>query len=197
MNTYKTITQINSNPIYAPIGYEEEFKRRIFLDNFNRCMTIRTFQKTAGIEIKKKVNLTPTAKIIKDELELGKNLELRGKLLNQLQRVINGYPLDSMKMKSISKGQYSKEVVQYFDKLCTTKKGKYVDTRVERMRNIIEKYRRALGHIYSTYEYRQRNVEFLLRVGFKKYIESFDFTKKGCDSFSIEGWVYRNKNMLN
>ena len=65
MSGYKTLKQINENPIYAPIGCEEEFKRRIFLDNFQRCMNIREFQKTAGIIIKKKITgIHPLAKII-------------------------------------------------------------------------------------------------------------------------------------
>tara|TARA_R100001460_G_scaffold96253_1_gene138644 strand:+ start:161 stop:850 length:690 start_codon:yes stop_codon:yes gene_type:complete len=64
-----TIDQINNNPICAPIGHEEEFKRRIFLDNFRRCMTIREFQKTAGLEIKKKVEATPTARAMKEVID--------------------------------------------------------------------------------------------------------------------------------
>ena len=61
-----TIKSINSNPIFAPLGHEEDFKRRLFLDNFNKCMTIRQFEKTAGLEIKKKLTETPTAKAMKE-----------------------------------------------------------------------------------------------------------------------------------
>ena len=64
-----TINQINNNPAFAPIGHEEEFKRRIFLDNFRRCMTIRQFQKTAGLEIKKKVEATPTALAMREVID--------------------------------------------------------------------------------------------------------------------------------
>jgi len=64
-----TIDQINNNPIFAPIGNEEEFKRRLFLDNFQRCMTIREFQKTAGVEIKKKVLATKPALAMKEMLD--------------------------------------------------------------------------------------------------------------------------------
>ena len=64
-----TIDQINNNPIFAPIGNEEEFKRRLFLENFQRCMTIREFQKTAGVEIKKKVIATKPALAMKEMLD--------------------------------------------------------------------------------------------------------------------------------
>ena len=68
-----TIDQINNNPVFAPIGHEEEFKRRIFLDNFRRCMTIREFQKTAGLEIKKKVEATPTALAMREVMDYNWN----------------------------------------------------------------------------------------------------------------------------
>ncbi len=61
-----SIQSINSNPIFAPLGHEEEFKQRIFLENFQKCMTIREFQKTAGLEIKKKLTETPSAKAFKE-----------------------------------------------------------------------------------------------------------------------------------
>ena len=64
-----TINQINNNPVFAPIGHEEEFKRRLFLDNFRRCMTIRQFQKTAGLEIKKKVEATPSALAMREAID--------------------------------------------------------------------------------------------------------------------------------
>ncbi len=59
-----TLNQINNNPMFAPLGHEDEFKRRLFLENFRRCMTVRQFQKTAGLEIKKKVEATPTSLIM-------------------------------------------------------------------------------------------------------------------------------------
>ena len=65
--TYLTIEQLNNNAIYAPIGYEKEFKRRLFLDNFNRCMNIREFQKTAGCVIRQKLNTHPVAKLKREK----------------------------------------------------------------------------------------------------------------------------------
>jgi hypothetical protein len=65
-----SIQSINSNPIFAPLGHEEEFKQRIFLENFQRCMTIREFQKTAGLEIKKKLTETPSAKAFKEGTDI-------------------------------------------------------------------------------------------------------------------------------
>ena len=67
--TYLDINAINSNPIFAPLGEEANFKRRIFLNNFSRCMTIRPFQKTAGILIKKAITgVHPVAQLLKKRI---------------------------------------------------------------------------------------------------------------------------------
>ena len=73
-----SIQSINSNPIFAPLGHEEEFNQRIFLENFQRCMTIREFQKTAGLEIKKKLTETPSAKAFKEGTKKYPNIKEHG-----------------------------------------------------------------------------------------------------------------------
>ena len=155
-------------------------------------MTIRTFQKTAGIEIKKKIYQTPTGKIIKEEWDKCFN---NGYLscLSQCYRIKHG--LDWCTMDSLR--SYRKDIDELGTKLCTTKTGKIVATRVTRFKNNLSNYRSCIGYIYSSFPDRREIAEFLLRIGWRKFMLCFDYSQKGVEQYHMATWVNNHKYLLN
>ena len=136
---YLTIEQINSNPIYAPIDYKEEFKRRLFLDNFQRCMTIRTFQKTAGKVIREKLNTHPIAKIMKPHID---DWQEENAIYNDYHKIsfYKHICVYTAQRKPILRYTVEKSTYPYYKELLSNKKGKIVQTRKDRLQRIIHFY---------------------------------------------------------
>ena len=181
MNTYKTLKQINENPIYAPIGCEEEFKRRIFLDNVQRALTIRTFQKTAGVVIRKKLNTHPTAKIISKTFFKGLDLRsyynlfagghLRRHMTPVAKKICQWYDDETCDFK---KSLYIQPYIKR--SWLSTKKGKVIKTRVKRFVEVANNYFRVdLTHNYhyvnDRFFYERDNA--YLRMGFMKFMDIY------------------------
>lgn len=174
--TYLTIEAINSNTIFSPLGHEEEFKRRIFLENFERCMTIREFQKTAGKIIKKKVNQTNTAKIIEDELN------------HPVKQWKHCFELCSRrKSYNIKTTMDSRGMKDFIKKTCYSKKGLLMSTRYDRVYRAVKYYIRNAGYKqrdYDTYKYTDYGT-YLQRMGLFKFLEQFDFSKRDYDVLHV------------
>jgi hypothetical protein len=187
--TFLTLDAINSNALFAPIGHEEEFKRRIFLDNFQRAMTIREFQKTAGLEIKKKIYKTKTATLITDELDrIERSCESPWRYRHyQLTRITKGFGRDHSKHLSHYKYKHHATLQ---NELIHTKNGKYVMARESRF----YQYYNNLSMIYSKLPHRRKIGDFLIRIGIERFIRSFNITRKFPDNFNIETWYNENKN---
>ena len=189
--TYLTLNQINSNPLYAPLGEEATFKRRIFLDNVSRCMTIREFQKTAGIEIKKKLTETPSAKALRLTIE-------------SFHKNYKYFSLNNFGNFYFTVSQNKEEnILKTCAKYYTTKKGKVVKTRKERVKELVYNW---VNHNRFYYRNGNRNEDndALFRVGFYRIMDSFEKEISKGDILQSHtywelsdypmNWVNKNKN---
>ena len=186
--TYLTIEQLNNNAIYAPIGYEKEFKRRLFLDNFNRCMNIREFQKTAGCVIRQKLNTHPVAKLMKVEIERFKYENSINTCKYRQHNSFYAYWLHDWNVGKEGQGD------NYFDRrerrhrilmkslkpYYTTKKGKIVNSRAERLGELLWLWTNTIRRRVDTITENNRifnetihDLDNLLRIGFRKFIDIF------------------------
>lgn len=169
MNQYKTLKQINENPIYAPLGHEEAFKRRIFLDNFERCMNIREFQKTAGIIIKKKITgIHPAAKCMaapikewKENFEPHHYYKQFSKFM--LKEFYTHHGADRYKIWACGSGTYQRDTYSLPKHFFENNTG-IVSPRIKRFKQVKEYW-----HSIKTAYY---NDDFI-RYGYAKYLDHF------------------------
>ena len=160
--TYLELNAINSNPIFAPLGEEATFKRRIFLENFQRCMTIRTFQKTAGIEIKKIITgIHPTAKLMKPIINKWEKQKVEDftrfndeiTFLQYMKWYVGGF-WNERKIKD--------RIINKYATTLSTKNG-WVKTRIDRFTELLE-----LHHVFTIkYE------SLMYKLGFYNFIDLF------------------------
>ena len=184
--TYLTIEAINNNTLFAPIGYEEDFKRRIFLDNFNRCMTIREFQKTAGIEIKKKVNITPTAQIVKDQIE--KDI---ARDTAPYYHKFNTSGSSYWRCKSIySKMDSLLNEHRKYPEIILNKKGQIILTRFKRFKRAVSLFKQISTGIYDQRgTWSNINAVNYIDWGFNNFIKSLPWTNKEKFDNALEYYV--------
>lgn len=177
-----SLKAINNNPIFAPIGYEAEFKRRIFLDNFQRCMTVRTFQKTACLEIKKKLSETPTAKIMKKYIK-----EIK---LGYSRHISNAdYNGDNSKWFLACSRRDRKRIKKFYNRgnirnLYCTKGGAVVNSRKKRVEYALEQYFWNTGGNFWNWQLDEK----LIEAGFYKFMESLDYSSKNKFTNSLHSW---------
>jgi len=178
-----SLQTINSNSIYAPIGHEQEFNRRIFLDNFYRCMTIREFQKTAGYEIKKKVCETPIAKIMKE-----KNFNIDRIRKCNLTKDINDLwkttQYDRVKTKYIDK-KYHKYVL--------FKNGNVSIQKVKRFQEALEFYRHFANCFGNGNTDHQKIGTNLMNMGFNKFLDEIFLksVKNIKPTYNLDYWLFK------
>jgi hypothetical protein len=195
--TYLELNAINSNPIFAPLGEEATYKRRIFLENFKRCMTIRTFQKTAGIEIKKAVTgIHPTAKIMKPLIKKWEEqnlLSFRGYNITFLQ-YMKWYVRSFWNERKIKE-----RIINQYQETLTSKSGRWVNTRIERFNDVLDLH----------YMFDKRVKSKMYKLGFYNFIDLFlpwiknPNSKKGASltadvysHFFENGYVINNDNQM-
>ena len=160
--TYLELNAINSNPIFAPLGEEATFKRRIFLENFQRCMTIRTFQKTAGIEIKKIITgIHPTAKLMKPIINKWEKQKVEDftrfndeiTFLQYMKWYVGGF-WNERKIKD--------RIINKYATTLSTKNG-WVKTRIDRFTDILDLH----------YSLNKRDESLMNKLGFYNFIDLF------------------------
>lgn len=171
-----TINQINNNPVFAPIGHEEEFKRRLFLDNFRRCMTIRQFQKTAGLEIKKKVEATPSALAMRPVIDKYTN---HSKYYHR--NGIRDFPIPRFLFRYIPMDMRSPQgrVLENYYKNDYPRHGKLFTTKNSNYETIIKCREDLFKEAYSYYEHtiiRNYNInDKIYRIGYWNYFNIIAF----------------------
>ena len=197
--TYLELNAINSNPIFAPLGEEATYKRRIFLENFKRCMTIRTFQKTAGIIIKKAVTgIHPTAKLMKPIIKKWEKHNVEEfttfgndtTFLQYMKWYVGGF-WSERKLRATMFKQYKETL--------TSKSGRWVNARIERFTDVLDLH----------YMFNHRDKSKMYKLGFYNFIDLFlpwiknPNSKKGASltagvysHFYENGLVVNNDNQM-
>jgi len=174
-----TLNQINSNPLCAPIGEETLFKKRIFFDNLSKCMTIRQFQKTAGIEIKKAITgIHPTAKIMNQFINIVKD--------RYFLEDTDNFSREAFIKLNINTDYAERTLnLKYIKKLYTFKNGKTIKCRLERVKMLIHWWDYENNLYYKNSK--KDKYEAYLRLGFYKYLDYNEEFIKTDYGFRIAG----------
>jgi len=161
----QTLAQINSNPLYAPLGEEALFKRRITLENFKKCLTIREFQKTAGREFIK----SPSVKAIKPFIEKYHKKQFQFELYSNYK--FYEFWINSLSYPVIY-GVKRIDIKNHpeIKKLYTSKSGKRINSRYVRIWELISVFEKHKGRFTG---HTGEESEALRRIGFFKVIDNF------------------------
>ena len=192
-----SLETINNLPECAPLGHETKFNRRLFKDNFNRCCTIREFQKTVLTIVRAKVLPTPTSRII---TERWINIALRWSNMFPIPPwKRNDNDLYHMKIKyglrryfRHFEGRNTPRIyslkdyeVKHPPAAVLNKKGYIVKTRQNRLnrwafywRIYLERNLYVPNYIMKDANVEQLIADRLLQIGLPKFLESRDLTKK-------------------
>lgn len=196
--TLQLANQINRLPECAPLGYEEQYLRRLFLDNFFRCCRVREFQKIVLWIIKSKLH-APHNDIMKERLDKQYNIYLR----YQHYHVNRHYSIDEWFDRRFQRNPpVFKSLSYYLDdstrhdpyllSLCKTKGGKVIKCRLDRVIYWHGFYQMLIhSYLYNTNNYAtdlKPYADKLLRIGYYRFLESRDLTKKTKERFCREAY---------
>ena len=193
-----TLDEINNNVAFAPIGHEEAFKKRINIyELFAKCMTIRTFQKTAGAVVRKKLNTHPTAKIMNDAFNVQKSLiKTHHNRWGKTPFVIFYFQhMEDHRIK-FNRQQYLpyNRYLSGFGDSIRTKNGNLVQERLFRKNNIMKKFSNkvGVGTGWTYFDYCDGSVEYMYgmsRIGFNRYMNAFTCAKKKQPNKFMADWL--------
>jgi hypothetical protein len=191
--TLQLANQINRLPECAPLGYEEQYLRRLFLDNFFRCCRVREFQKSVLWILKSKLH-APHNDIMKERLDKQYKIYMRYNLNCPYDRADFFDHRFQRRPPCFSSLPYylddSTRHDPYLLSLCKTKGGKVIKCRLDRVIYWVSFYTHVIyNYLYNTKDYAtdlKPYADKILRIGYYRFIESRDLTKKTEERFSRE-----------
>jgi len=174
--TLQLANQINRLPECAPLGYEEQYLRRLFLDNFFRCCRVREFQKIVKWVLIDKLH-APTSTLIFNHFE--EKALARPALFQRITERLTYLP---------SLRKYRKNQKYFITNLNVyNKKNEIVSRRIKRAEEWHQFYYLTIyNYLQIFHEDRPNNslqkmkpyAEKLLTVGYYRFMESRNLKKK-------------------